>query len=80
MGGTLILSGFYEEDVPVLLEKADELVIANMPGLSVAGNGTITYQGKAINKFYIEGMDLMGNKYMLLSFTVAPVSASISMI
>ena len=37
-------------------------VIANMPGLSVAGNGTITYQGKAINKFYIEGMDLMGNK------------------
>lgn len=25
MGGTLILSGFYEEDVPVLLEKADEL-------------------------------------------------------
>ena len=25
MGGTLILSGCYEEDVPVLLEKADEL-------------------------------------------------------
>ena len=25
MGGTLILSGFYEEDAPVLLEKADEL-------------------------------------------------------
>lgn len=42
-------------------------VIANMPGLSVAGNGTITYQGKAINKFYIEGMDLMGNKYATAS-------------
>ncbi len=25
MGGTVILSGFYEEDVPMLLEKADEL-------------------------------------------------------
>lgn len=25
IGGTLILSGFYEEDVPVLLEKAAEL-------------------------------------------------------
>lgn len=38
-------------------------VIAKMPGLSVKENGTITYQGKAINKFYIEGMDLMGSKY-----------------
>lgn len=42
-------------------------VIAKMPGLSVKENGTITYQGKAINKFYIEGLDLMGNKYATAS-------------
>lgn len=38
-------------------------VIAKMPGLEVKPNGQITFEGKPINKFYIEGMDLMGNKY-----------------
>lgn len=38
-------------------------VIAKMPGLQVSSNGQISYQGKSINKFYIEGMDLLGNKY-----------------
>ena len=34
-------------------------VIAKMPGLEVKADGKIEYQGKAINKFYIEGIDLM---------------------
>ena len=38
-------------------------VIGKMPGLEVKANGTIEYQGKSINKFYIEGMDLMGSQY-----------------
>lgn len=38
-------------------------VIAKMPGLEVKANGQITFEGKPINKFYIEGMDLMGEKY-----------------
>ena len=38
-------------------------VIAKMPGLEVKPNGTIEYQGQAINRFYIEGMDLLGGKY-----------------
>lgn len=42
-------------------------VIARMPGLEVSESGGITYQGKAINKFYIEGMDLMGGKYAAAS-------------
>ena len=29
--------------------------------------GTIKYQGKTINKFYIEGMDLLGGKYAMAS-------------
>lgn len=38
-------------------------VIAKMPGLEVKADGKIEYQGKAINKFYIEGLDLMGSQY-----------------
>ncbi|WP_018358997.1 carboxypeptidase-like regulatory domain-containing protein [Porphyromonas levii] len=38
-------------------------VIRKMPGLEVSKNGTISFQGTPINKFYIEGMDLMGSKY-----------------
>lgn len=38
-------------------------VIAKMPGMEVSTSGQIFYQGKAINKFYIEGLDLMGNQY-----------------
>ena len=38
-------------------------VIAKMPGLEVSSSGQISFEGKSINKFYIEGMDLMGSKY-----------------
>ncbi|MCR5312564.1 MAG: hypothetical protein K6E54_02750, partial [Bacteroidaceae bacterium] len=34
-----------------------------MPGLEAKNDGSIEYQGKKINKFYIEGMDLLGSKY-----------------
>ena len=38
-------------------------VMAKMPGLEVKSDGHISYQGKEINKFYIEGLDLMGGSY-----------------
>lgn len=38
-------------------------VIAKMPGMEVSDEGVVKYQGKAINKFYIEGLDLMGSQY-----------------
>ena len=34
-----------------------------MPGIAINEDGSIEYQGKKINKFYIEGMDLLGGKY-----------------
>jgi hypothetical protein len=40
-----------------------EDVLKKLPGINVADNGTVSYQGKAINKFYIEGKDLLGNSY-----------------
>ena len=38
-------------------------VLRRMPGIDVAQNGKIQYQGEDINKFYIEGSDLLGGKY-----------------
>lgn len=38
-------------------------VLKRMPGINVADNGQIKYQGKDINKFYIENSDLLGGKY-----------------
>lgn len=56
--------------VAAFMQKQDRSiadVIAKMPGLSVSPSGQIKYQGKAINKFYIEGADLLGGKYALAS-------------
>lgn len=38
-------------------------VLKRMPGIDVADNGKIQYQGTDINRFYIEGNDLLGGKY-----------------
>lgn len=38
-------------------------VLKHMPGINVESSGKIQYQGEDINKFYIEGSDLLGGKY-----------------
>ena len=38
-------------------------VLKKMPGISVSGSGQISYQGVAINKFYVENLDLLGGRY-----------------
>ena len=47
-------------------------VIAKMPGLEVKADGSIEYQGQKINKFYVEGLDLMGGKYAQISENISP--------
>lgn len=42
-------------------------VIKKMPGMKVNEDGSIEYEGKRINKFYVEGMDLTGSKYAQVS-------------
>lgn len=37
--------------------------LKRMPGIKVAENGSITYNGKPINKFYIENQDLLEGRY-----------------
>lgn len=45
-------------------------VLKKMPGIDVSENGAISYNGQQINKFYIEGKDLLGGRYGLAANTV----------
>lgn len=40
-------------------------VLKRMPGIEVLSDGKILYEGKSINKYYIEGLDLLEGKYNL---------------
>lgn len=44
-------------------DRSIEDVLKRMPGIEIDDYGQISYQGKAINKVNIEGLDLMGNQY-----------------
>lgn len=53
-------------DVSQFLGNTDESikdVISKLPGVDVDSNGKISYNGKDINKFYVEGMDLVDGRY-----------------
>lgn len=63
-GDTLIYSvtGYREKQ-----DRTIEDVIARLPGVRVSTDGTITYQGKAINKFYVDGKDMLGGSYAMVT-------------
>ncbi len=46
-------------------------VISKLPGVEVLANGQILYQGNPINKYYIDGLDLLGGKYKLANDNLA---------
>ena len=48
-------------------DRAIEDVLKRMPGIEVETNGQILYQGMPINKFYVEGLDLMESRYTMVS-------------
>lgn len=45
-------------------------VLKRMPGMEVGENGAIKYQGKAISKFYIDGDDLLDDRYAVGTKTI----------
>lgn len=49
-------------------------ILKKIPGIEVSKSGAIKYNGEAINKFYIEGMDLLDSKYGIATNNV-PVDA-----
>ena len=57
-------------------DKALEDVLRRMPGIEVEASGQILYQGTAINKFYVEGLDLMEGRYSLVTKNLPKGSVS----
>ncbi len=62
---TYIVSNFAEVE-----DKSLADVLKKMPGIEIEESGQIKYNGVAINKFYIEGKDLLGNRYGLATNNV----------
>jgi hypothetical protein len=46
-------------------------VLKKMPGIEVLQSGEIKYQGQSINKFYVEGSDLLEGRYGLATNNVS---------
>jgi len=46
-------------------------VLKKMPGIELSKSGQIKYQGTAINKFYIEGSDMLGGRYGLATNNIS---------
>ena len=47
-------------------------VLKKMPGISVSESGQVSYQGKPIKNFYIEGLDLMKGHYGIATQNIDP--------
>lgn len=47
-------------------------VLARMPGIHVQSDGRVQYDGKPINRFYIEDMNLLGERYSLATQNLSP--------
>lgn len=52
-------------------DRSIEDVIKRLPGIEVQDNGRIFYNGEAINKFYIENLDLLGGRYAIATRNIS---------
>lgn len=46
-------------------------VLKKLPGIEVSPSGAISYNGKGINKFYVENMDLLQGRYGIATNNIA---------
>lgn len=65
------LNAFSDKNDRVLAD-----VLPRIPGIEVDDLGRIKYQGKEINKFYVEGRDLMGGAYNNITEALPNVEVS----
>lgn len=64
-------------NVDALKDQQDRTIgdlLKKLPGIEVSQGGSIKYNGEAINKFYIEGLDLLEKRYGIATNNV-PVDA-----
>ena len=63
---------FYAKDFASGMEKDLGDLLEKLPGVSVTPSGGILHNGRYINKFYVEGLDLLGNKYGIVTKNLPP--------
>lgn len=66
-------------DVDSFMNESDVViadVLRRLPGIEIEDSGTILYQGKPINKYYIEGLDLLEGRYSLANNNLAASDVS----
>ena len=68
-GDTIV---FNVESFAKSTDKALADVLKRIPGIEVDGGGNVKYNGEPINKFYIEGADLLGGRYGLATNNLNP--------
>lgn len=54
---------FYVQAFTDGTERVLDDLINKIPGLTTNESGTVSFEGEAINRFYVEDLDLMGSKY-----------------
>lgn len=67
-------------NVASFLSQSDQSVadvLRKMPGITVSDAGQISYQGKPIKNFYIEGLDLMKGHYGIAANNIDPNNIAI---
>ena len=64
---TYLTSAFVTENTQNLREALEK-----MPGIQVSESGTVSYNGKSISEFQIEGMDLFDGKYGIAMERIRP--------
>lgn len=57
-------------------DRSIEDVLRRMPGIEIESSGRILYEGVPIEKFYVEGLDLMDGRYGVISKNLPPGSVS----
>lgn len=63
-GDTLIYNvGSYKTDA----DRTIGDVVRKLPGIETTADGGIKYQGKSINAYYVDGLNLMGGQYGLIN-------------
>ena len=47
-------------------------ILKKMPGIEIEESGRVKYQGESINKLYIDGVDMLGDRYSLATKNISP--------
>lgn len=47
-------------------------ILKKMPGLEVEESGRVKYQGESVDKLYIDGVDMLGDRYSLATKNISP--------